>query len=195
MISTRPGTIAHRALVLIAETPGELTASDIGRALWPLPKRTTPYTSSTDRREWLAGLALLGADRTRRAGRLLGRLVEAGLLARTRPPHLAPHFRRLVRRDGWMSAVQRSHPGYPVVTELRAYRAMLRRVHMWSVGPDPIPMAWRDWVDRCPGGRADTSRQRRVLAELSAWGVVVMPMQRTLTPAGLALVNNTQDTP
>lgn len=178
MIAVRPGKPAYDVLRLIVELPGEHTTSTLVAALDPAPRRTVPFTKDDPPRVWAAMVAKHNRVASARMARLVGKLVEAGLVEKLRPPALSPEFQRVMAAHG-DDALARFHPAFPArpKDDLRGHRRLIERVG------EELPGSARDLLGASPCGA-----QQRIYRELIEWGVLVAPQQRHATPAGVALI-------
>ncbi len=182
MIAVRPGKPAYDVLRLIVECPGEHTAGTLADALDPAPRRTVPFTRDDPPAKWAAMVAEHHRLSHARMARLLGKLVEAGLVEKMRPPEASPEFRRNAERFGDDEALRMMHPAFPDRPKdtLAGHLAMLRRV---AGEGEEVPGSARDLLGPTPSGA-----QQRIYRELIEWGVLVAPQQRWATEKGLALI-------
>ena len=182
MIAVRPGKPAYDVLRLIVECPGEHTTGTLVAALDPAPRRTVPFTRDDPPARWAAMVAEHNRVAGARMARLVGKLVEAGLVEKLRPPALSPEFRSAVVRYRQEEALARFHPAFPERPKdgLRAHLELVTRL---SRQGEELPGSARDLLGPSPSGAL-----QRVYQDLIAWGVVVAPQQRHPTAAGIALV-------
>lgn len=183
MIAVRPGKRAYDVLRLIVESPGEHTTGTLVDALDPAPRRTVPFTKDDPPWVWAAMVAKHNRDAGTRMARLVGKLVEAGLVEKLRPPALSPEYRRAADQHGTAEALARFHPAFPARPRdpLRGHLELVRRVRAGE--GEELPGSARDLLGASPCGA-----QQRIYRELIEWGVLVAPQQRHATPAGVALI-------
>lgn len=179
MIAVRPGKRAYDVLRLIVESPGEHTTGTLVDALDPAPRRTVPFTKDDPPWVWAAMVAEHNRVACAKMARLVGKLVEAGLVEKLRPPALSPEFQRAVAAEIDDDALARFHPAFPArpKDDLRGHRRLIERVG------EEVPGSARDLLGAAPSGAV-----QRVYRELIEWGVLVAPQQRHATPAGVALI-------
>ena len=183
MIAVRPGRPAYDVLRLIVECPGEHTTGTLVDALDPAPRRTVAFTRADPPSRW----AQMVAEHNRVAGakmaRLVGKLVEVGLVEKLRPPALGPEFQRAADQHGVAEALARFHPAFPARPKdtLRGHLELVRRVR--AAQGEELPGSARDLLGPSPSGAL-----QRVYRELIERGVLIAPQQRHPTAAGIALV-------
>jgi hypothetical protein len=178
MIAVRPGRRAYDVLRLIVDSPGEHTAATLVDALDPAPRRTVPFTRDDPPSRWAAMVAEHRRASCARMARLLGKLVEQGLIAKVMPPRLSPEFLAMAAIGGAERALFHAHPAFPARPKdlLHGHLEMVRQV-------EELPGSARDLLGARPSGA-----RQRVYRELIGWGVVVAPQQRWPTEAGVALI-------
>lgn len=176
MIAVRPGKLAYDVLRLIVECPGEHTTGTLADVVDPAPRRTVPFTRDDPPGRWAQMVAEHRRSSCARMARLIGKLVEAGLVERLRPPRLTPEWSAAALRIGAQEAMLRAHPAFPArpKDELRGHLEMARRAGEESPG------SALDLLGARPSGA-----QQRIYRELVAWGVLVAPQQRWPTAAGI----------
>ena len=192
MIRPTPTTPAGRALTLIADNPGELDAEAIAAHLFPAPRFPAPVGSFAQRAAavtaWRAAVLVHRVEAARKAGRLLGRLQEAGLVETRGPVVWAAWFRERVERRGFDAALR--SVGLAPVTE----RAQAD--HERHLPAETRPTRVAALLRRAEGGDLST---RALMAgasgaEWKAWrrvvevGVLVPPMRRVATARGVEMV-------
>jgi hypothetical protein len=175
MIAVRPGKPAFDVLRLVVNRPGQLTAEDIGQTLWrPRVTGTANYLAVR------AAIRDGSAEWTTRASDLLNRLRQRGLVERQRPPFVAEEWTELAAEDPREVVANAAEGDGPIdPTGLRA--ALLAEL----VRRAPATMA--DWVGAAPSGNIN-----RAVADLVEWGVVIHPLRRWPTDAGVELVTNAE---
>lgn len=183
MIAVRPGRRAYDVLRLIVECPGEHTTGTLVAALDPAPRRTVPFTRTDPPARWAEMVAEHNRVAGARMARLVGKLVEAGLVEKLRPPALSPEFQRAADQHGTAEALARFHPAFPARPKdtLRGHLELVRRVRAGE--GEELPGSARDLLGAAPSGA-----QQRIYRELIEWGVLVAPQQRHPTAAGVALI-------
>lgn len=167
MISTRPGTEAHRILAALVQL-GDATADDL---VPRLPALSADDVRSPRRLDIIRSRQQVRDAERARIGRVLGRLQEAGLVETRGPAQLSAAWTALCARR-------------PAVDALRLMSG-------WSVlEADAGP-----YLDLCarvevqPGCVAALSGQDGArYRQLVRWDVVVPPSVRRATEAGIALV-------
>lgn len=181
MIAIRPGKVAYDVLRLIVECPGEHTAGTLAEVLDPAPRRTVPFTRNDPPAPWARMVDAHRRASGARMARVLGKLVEAGLIERMRPPAISPEFQCIANQYGDERALRMAHPAYPgrVHDALGGHLAMLRKV----AAGEELPGSARALLGATPSGA-----QQRIYRDLITWGVVVAPQQRWPTEAGVARI-------
>lgn len=182
-LAVRPGRLAYEVLRLIVECPGEHTTGTLIAALDPAPRRTVPFTRDDPPARWAAMVAEHNRIAGAKMARMVGKLVEAGLVEKLRPPALSPEFQRAVAQHGAAEALARFHPAFPARPKdpLRGHLELVRRVRAGE--GEEIPGSARDLLGVSPSGA-----QQRIYRELIEWGVLVAPQQRHPTAKGIALI-------
>lgn len=167
MISTRPGTEAHRILAALVQLE-EATADDL---VPRLPALSAAELRSPDRLDLIRSRQHWRDAERARIGRILGRLQEAGLVETRGPARLSGAWKAICARRPPMDA--------------------LRLMSGWSVlEADAGP-----YLDLCarvevqPGCVASLSGQDGArYRQLVRWDVVVPPSVRRATEAGIVVV-------
>ena len=192
MISTHPGTEAHRALILVVAQPGKLDAAALGQLLHRpritgtssylaarraiLAQGTPPPRTSTLRLPPLPRIPVERKPWSTDAARLLHGLQKRALIERCRPPMVAEEWADLAEHDAAEVVALAAYDVLaPDLTGLRA--ALLREL----VRRRPVSVA--EWVGAGPSGNI-----RRAVADLVEWSIVVPPSYRWPTEAGVMLV-------
>lgn len=197
MIAVRPGKRAYDVLRLIVESPGEHTTGTLVDALDPAPRRTVPFTKDDPPWVWAAMVAEHNRVACAKMARLVGKLVEMGLVEKLHPPALSPEYRRALETHG-DEALYRFHPAFPERPKggLSGHRRLVERV------VEESPGSARDLLEDAsdgaqpvgeespgtPPGESPSGARQRVYRDLIRWGVLVAPQQRHATPAGVALI-------
>lgn len=184
--------LKRRALTLIADNPGELDVEAIAAHLFPAPRFPAPVGSFAQRAAavtaWRAAVTVHRVEAARKAGRLLGRLQEAGLVETRGPVVWSAWFRERVAARGFEAAMR--SVGLEAVT-VRAQPERLRHLPA-----ETRPTATAMLLRRAEGGDLST---RALMAgasgaEWKAWrrvvevGVLVPPLRRVATERGRAVV-------
>jgi hypothetical protein len=173
MIAILPTNDPGRVLRLLVEYPGELRAEDCARHVWAPPRRPVPYRDAADRRAWLHLVDEHQRESAAKAARIIGRLQEAGLVARMDGVHVAAWFLEDARARGYRAALVRALPTWPA--PVASVDGLLGVVHA---------------VEKSPGWRAGTTAKERQYARLVASGILIAPGQRAATAKGVELVRS-----
>jgi len=198
MISTAPNTLARRLLAAIVLSPGCWTTATLAAAT------DAPRFDASDYRGWVNARKA----HTVKIGRILGRLVEAGLLEKQRGPRLAEWARVKVEMLPGVTAFVRSlRPvmcggldwpgdyatdgddgiGAIVEPDADANAVALVRSLLAAHEAGITDMTAREVV-----GRRAPGALRRAYRWLCEEGVIEAPSLRWPTPAGVALVEDAE---
>lgn len=210
MLNPKRGSDPHRALRLIADSPGDLSAADLAGHLWPLPR----LTGTEGYLSWRASLrpvivgrqhgrhidvrsAVMG-ERDAKASRMVRRLAEAGLVESRGAPTLADWFRDRWERRAARILTDWRALGYDVEPTPLAARADA----LWAlVGGDGMRKLLVLEVANGPPsvasvlGAKPSGHEKRTWSALCDEGIILPPSRRWLTEKGRALLDRLDGKP
>ena len=212
MISTKPGSPAHRAMSLLAQTPG-MTSDEIAAELYPvnLPRPAYNVRHPSAVTAWREELGALQKAAGARASRLVGRLQEQGIVETRGAPRLSDGFRAevatttarlLLEWPRLRESLDQLAPLTPArADEIAVEKSLRRRTRpreglAWlsrivaALRVENPPGSARALFASMPsekGGKAGGAANR-AYRRLDQIGALIPPSQRYLTPAGIALL-------
>ena len=170
-----------RALAYIATADGDVSPEILADHLFPPVRRSSPFASSADYKEWRASRTESNRQRRDRASRLIRQLTEGGYIEGRGGPRVADWFVRYIEAHGLTRALALASPGLrsvedgPGVLHAKIVAAMV-------ANPPPTVEAA---IGSRPSGRAT-----EVWADLCRWGVCVPASARYLTAKGAEVVES-----